>query len=233
MPSLPDVSRETSAAIDLVFGAQRPAAEEYAGWLADQGVQRGLIGPREVDRLWERHLLNCAVVAEAIPTSVAVRDVGSGAGLPGIAIALVRPDLRIELVEPLLRRATFLTETVARLGLAGVTVTRARAEELWGADRVEIVTARAVAPIHRLAGWCLPLLLPGGSLVALKGARVHAELASAQDDLRRLGAHSWQVTEYGREILAQPTTVLQVQLGQAGAARPRVRQDRAGQDRAG
>jgi 16S rRNA (guanine527-N7)-methyltransferase len=213
---LPVVSRETSRAIDVVFGARRPAAEQYVAWLADQGVARGLIGPREVPRLWERHVLNCGVVAEVIAAGATVRDVGSGAGLPGVPLALARPDLRIELVEPLLRRATFLTETIERLGIPGVRVTRARAEELRGAARVEVVTARAVAPVHKLAGWCLPLLRPGGSLIALKGARVHDELAAAQDELRRLGASSWEVSECGRGILAEPTTVLRVVLGDAG-----------------
>jgi 16S rRNA (guanine527-N7)-methyltransferase len=203
-----DVSRETSAAIDTVFGAGRPAAERYVAWLADQGVVRGLIGPREVPRLWERHVLNCAVVAELLPHAATVRDVGSGAGLPGIPLALTRPDLAIELVEPLLRRSDFLTETVERLGLERVRVTRARAEDLVGAPPCDVVTARAVAP-----RWCLPLVRPGGSLIALKGAQVHDELDAAAAELRALGARTWQVSEHGAGLLAEPTTVLTVVRG--------------------
>jgi 16S rRNA (guanine527-N7)-methyltransferase len=208
-----DVSRETSAAIDAVFGPGREAAEAYVAWLADQGVLRGLIGPREAPRLWERHLLNCAVVAELIPADAAVRDIGSGAGLPGIAIALARPDLRIELVEPLLRRADFLSETVERLDLGRVTVTRARAEDLRSAPSVQVVTARAVAPLLRLVDWCLPLVRPGGSLVALKGSRVRDELAEAADQLPALGARSWRISQHGAGLLAQPTTVVTVERG--------------------
>jgi 16S rRNA (guanine527-N7)-methyltransferase len=217
-----DVSRETSAAIDVVFGARRAQAAEYVDWLADQGVLRGLIGPREVPRLWERHLLNCAVVAELIPVDATVRDIGSGAGLPGIALALTRPDLQIDLVEPLLRRATFLTETVAQLGLARVTVTRARAEELRSTPPAQVVTARAVAPLARLVDWCLPLVAPGGTLIALKGGRVHEELAAVADRLPALGARSWRVTEHGVGLLAQPTTVLSIERGPdpPGARRP-------------
>jgi 16S rRNA (guanine527-N7)-methyltransferase len=217
-----DVSRETSTAIDAVFGAQRAQAAQYVDWLADQGVLRGLIGPREVPRLWERHLLNCAVVAELIPVGATVRDIGSGAGLPGIALALARPDLQIELVEPLLRRATFLTETVTRLQLPRVTVTRARAEELTSTPPVQVVTARAVAPVLRLVEWCLPLVAPGGTLVALKGSRVHEELAAAADRLPALGARSWRVTEHGIGLVAHPTTVLTIERGAdpTGTRRP-------------
>lgn len=215
------VSRETSAAIDAVFGARRELAEQYVAWLADQGVLRGLIGPRELPRLWDRHVLNCAVVAELIPAGATVRDVGSGAGLPGIALALARPDLRVELVEPLLRRATFLAETVARLDLAAVTVTRARAEDLRTAPPVEVVTARAVAPLLRLVDWCLPLVTPGGTLVALKGSRVHEELAEAADRLPALGARSWRVSEHGVGLLSRPTTVLTIERGLDVAVEPR------------
>jgi 16S rRNA (guanine527-N7)-methyltransferase len=208
-----DVSRETSQAIDAVFGTRRALAERYVSWLADQGVLRGLLGPREVPRLWDRHVLNCAVVAEGIPLAATVRDVGSGAGLPGIPLALARPDLRVELVEPLLRRATFLTETCELLGLEHVTVTRARAEDLSGAAPVQVATARAVAPVARLARWCLPLVEPGGILIALKGARVHEELAAAESELRQLGAQSWAIAQYGGGLLAAPTTVLTVVRG--------------------
>jgi len=160
--------------------------------LADAGVERGLIGPREVARLWERHLLNSATISMAVPDAADVVDVGSGAGLPGIPLALARPDLRLRLVEPLLRRATFLTEAVASLGLTSVNVVRARAEDLPPAE-AQVVVARAVAPLDRLVRWTLPLLRPGGRLVALKGRSAEQELAAAHTTLARLGAASSEV----------------------------------------
>ena len=165
-----------------VFGPAVDAAIEYVRLLATEGAVRGLIGPREVPRLWDRHLLNSAAIASLVPPGARVVDVGSGAGLPGIPLALVRPDLTITLLEPLARRVTFLTECVDRLGLDRVTVVRGRAEEgpvrreLGGAD---VVTARAVAPLDKLAGWCLPLLRPGGRLLAMKGSTAAEELAAA------------------------------------------------------
>jgi 16S rRNA (guanine527-N7)-methyltransferase len=164
-----------------VFGPAVDAAVEYARLLATEGTVRGLIGPREVTRLWERHLLNSAAIESLVPVGARVVDVGSGAGLPGIPLALVRPDLTVTLLEPLARRVAFLTECVRRLGLERVTVVRGRAEEgpirrqLGGAD---VVTARAVAPLDKLAGWCLPLLRPGGLLLAMKGSTAAAELAA-------------------------------------------------------
>jgi 16S rRNA (guanine527-N7)-methyltransferase len=165
-----------------VFGPAVDAAVEYARLLATEGTVRGLIGPRELPRLWERHLLNSAAIASLVPAGARVVDVGSGAGLPGIPLALARPDLTVTLLEPLARRVAFLTECVERLGLERVTVVRGRAEEgpvrreLGGAD---VVTARAVAPLDKLAGWCLPLLRPGGLLLALKGSTAAEELAAA------------------------------------------------------
>src|SRR4051794_38495185 len=200
-----DVSRETAAA---VFGEALDRAERYAELLATEGVTRGLLGPREADRLWSRHLLNSAVVAEGCPPGGLVADVGSGAGLPGIPVALVRPSLTVRLVEPLLRRATFLAEVVADLGLTNVEVVRARAEESrWTADAV---MARAVAPLSRLVPWCLPLVAPGGSLLAVKGDRAEAELAAAEALLRRSGAVGWAVEEYGQGVVEPPVRVVRV-----------------------
>jgi 16S rRNA (guanine527-N7)-methyltransferase len=200
-----DVSRETAAA---VFGPALGQAERYAQLLATEGVTRGLLGPREADRLWSRHLLNSAVVAEGCPSEGLVADIGSGAGLPGIPVALVRPSLTVRLVEPLLRRATFLAEVVADLGLPNVEVVRARAEECrWAAD---VVTARAVAPLSRLLTWCLPLVAPGGSLLAVKGDRAVAELAEADALLRGSRARSWAIEEYGRGVVEPPVRVVRV-----------------------
>ena len=202
-----DVSRETAS---RVFGAELPRAEAYAELLATDGVRRGLIGPREADRLWSRHLLNSAVVVEACPASGLVVDVGSGAGLPGIPMALARPELTIRLVEPLLRRVTFLTEVVSLLGLDNVEVVRSRVEDLHGSWTAPTVTARAVAPLDRLAGWCLPLVARGGSLLAVKGDRADEELADARDLLRRLGAASAAVEEVGAPLVAPPVRLVRV-----------------------
>jgi 16S rRNA (guanine527-N7)-methyltransferase len=213
----------------IVFGSQLATATAFAGLLAGDGVVRGLLGPREVPRLWERHLLNCAVTAELLAPGATVTDVGSGAGLPGIPLALARPDLRIELLEPLQRRVAFLREAVSALGLDQIQVVRGRAEDVRGADGVDVVTARAVAPLSRLAGWCLPLLRPGGSLIALKGSRASAELDAAADELRRLGAVAWEVVTCGLGLVDPPTTVVRVVRGGAGVPRS----GRAGRGRKG
>lgn len=170
-----------------VFGAALPRVAEYAGMLAGPGVERGLIGPREVPRLWQRHLMNCAVVEELIPEGAEVIDLGSGAGLPGIVLGILRRDLSVTLLEPLLRRTIFLRECVESLDLSNVTVCRGRAEDMRGTLAADIVTARAVAPLARLAGWALPLLRPGGCLLALKGEQAAAELEAASPELAKLG----------------------------------------------
>ena len=180
------VSRETPALPER-WGFALPGLREYERILATIGLERGLIGPREVDRLWDRHILNSALIAEVFPEGATVIDVGSGAGLPGIPLALVRPDLRITLLEPLLRRSVFLQETVDALGLSGrVTVVRGRAED-GGLPRADIVTARAVAGLDKLLGWCWPLVKPGGAIVALKGERAQEEINEAQPRLQKLG----------------------------------------------
>ncbi|KAB2344683.1 16S rRNA (guanine(527)-N(7))-methyltransferase RsmG [Actinomadura rudentiformis] len=193
-----------------VFGDALPLAERYAEFLADAGVERGLIGPREVDRLWERHLINCAVVEEAIPEGAEVVDIGSGAGLPGIVLAIVRPDLSITLLEPLLRRTTFLNEVVEMLELENVEVRRGRAEEAARELSVDIATARAVAPLERLAKWALPLLRPGGELLAMKGERAATELEEAQPVLKRFGVRTTELLQVGRGKVEPPTTLVRV-----------------------
>ncbi len=213
------VSRETPDVRAQVFGDALPLAIRYAELLAGPGVERGLLGPREADRLWERHLLNCAVVADLIPRGAVVCDVGSGAGLPGLVLAIVRPDLRVTLVEPLLRRTTFLDEAVAALGLTNVSVVRGRAETLASEIRADVVVARAVAPLAKLARWSLPLAVPGGSLLALKGVRAQAELADAEPELPGLGASSWTVLQVGGDRLSEPTTVVRMLRAGKGAGR--------------
>jgi 16S rRNA (guanine527-N7)-methyltransferase len=195
-----------------VFATSLLVVERYAALLAGAGVERGLIGPRETPRLWERHLLNCGLLADGIPEGAAVCDIGSGAGLPGLVLAIRRPDLAVTLVEPLLRRATFLEEAVAGLGLPNVLVRRARAEELHGEVDFEVVTSRAVAPLGRLAQWSLPLVRRGGLLLAMKGRTAHEELATAGPTLRRLGAGPATVEQYGVGVVDPPTTAVRVEV---------------------
>jgi len=174
--------------VRALFPSDRLAlVERYGELLSTDGVVRGLIGPREVPRLWDRHVVNCALLATALPRDAAVADIGSGAGLPGLVVALARPDLQVTLVEPLLRRTTFLDEVVAELGLGNVVVRRDRADALHGKDRFDVVTARAVAPLERLLGWCMPLVAPAGSLLAMKGDSAEEEVAEAGPVLKKLG----------------------------------------------
>ncbi|TCN39555.1 16S rRNA (guanine527-N7)-methyltransferase [Kribbella orskensis] len=186
----------------------------YADLLATEGTLRGLIGPREVPRLWDRHLLNCAVLERLIPEESTVADIGTGAGLPGIVLALVRPDLQVALVEPLLRRTTFLQEAVEMLGCNNAEVVRSRAEDLPAAS-YDVVTSRAVAPLGKLAAWCLPLVVEGGLMLAMKGASVEEELAASERELQALGAEEWHIHELGVDELAQPTTVVSIVAGRA------------------
>ncbi|HEU4674727.1 MAG TPA: 16S rRNA (guanine(527)-N(7))-methyltransferase RsmG [Motilibacteraceae bacterium] len=201
------------------FGARLALAERYARWLAEGGTERGLLGPRERPRLWSRHLLNCAVLTDLIPSGARVADVGSGAGLPGMVVALRRPDLQVTLVEPLLRRSRFLSEVVADLGLhESVEVVRARAEDLHGARTFDVVTARAVAPLERLAAWCLPLLVPHGELLALKGGTAAEERAAAEPLLEQWGAERSEVLRLGTD--PEPTWVVRVLRGERAAQAP-------------
>lgn len=201
----------TPVEAERVFHVERlPLAERYAGWLADAGTVRGLIGPREVPRLWDRHILNCAVLADAIPTGATVADLGSGAGLPGLVLAIVRPDLRVTLVEPLLRRTTFLSEVVGDLELANVEVVRGRAEVLHGQRAFDVVTSRAVAALSTLLQWSMPLVAPTGALVAMKGSSVLDEIADAAPVLADFGCSAPEVITLGADWLASPTTAVRV-----------------------
>lgn len=183
----------------------------YEALLAGPGIERGLIGPRERDRLWDRHILNCAVVADStdlLPRDSHVVDVGTGAGLPGIVWAIVRPDLRISLIESLLRRTTFLDATVAELGLADrVDVVRARAEEATVVD-ADVVTARAVAPMPKLLTWLRPLVRSGGQLVLLKGKSAAEEIETAADLARTLGLARAELMRVGEGVVDPATTVV-------------------------
>jgi len=202
---------------EVVFGPALGQAREYAHLLATEGVTRGLIGPREKDRLWDRHLLNCAVVDELLPERGELVDIGSGAGLPGLVLAMVRPSLRVILVESMLRRCVFLEECAEQLKLENVQVVRGRAEELTGKIQADVATARAVAPLERLAGWAAGLLRPGGELLAIKGQSAAAEITAARPVLRRLHARSTGVMDAGRGRVVSVTTVVRVVVGDGGA----------------
>lgn len=193
----------------------------YAELLAVAADERGLLGPREASRLWERHLLNCAVIAALIPPGSSIVDVGSGPGLPGLPIAIVRPDCRVVLLEPTLRRVEFLHEVVSDLGIGDrVTVDRGRAEDRAGWLRTGVVTARAVAPLARLLPLTLPLVAPGGMILAIKGMSAERELADIEPDCLRLGVRA-RVQSVGEGIVDPLTTVVVLEAPPSGATTAR------------
>jgi 16S rRNA (guanine527-N7)-methyltransferase len=201
-------------AAEEVFGPYYESARLYVDILATRGIAWGLIGPREGDRLWERHVLNSVALADLLPEGSTVADVGSGAGLPGLPLAILRPDLRVDLVEPLLRRATFLTQAVNELGMTDrVRVVRARAEDHEG--RYDAVVSRALAPLDRLVGWCEPLRSPDGVILALKGRSAAEELGRARAVLARHRL-TGEVLTVRAHPTVEPTTV--VRLGRSGRA---------------
>ena len=197
----------TGAAV--VFGERLDMARRYVAVLATDGIVRGLIGPREAERLWSRHVLNSAVVMTLIEPGARVADVGSGAGLPGIPLAIARPDCRVDLIEPLERRAHFLREVLQQLGLAGCRVVRGRAQDVVskcaGAD---VVTSRALAPLHRVALWSAPLVRPGGWMLALKGQSAAEELDRDRRALTVIGLIDAEVVRVGQDLVDPPTVVV-------------------------
>lgn len=198
-----------------IFGERLGLAERYVAELSDTGISHGLIGPREAPRLWERHVLGCAVFHPAFPVGLTVADIGSGAGLPGVVLSIVRPDLDVVLVEPLHRRVVWLQATIEELELPNVTVHEGRAESLFGVRRFPAVTARAVARIGALSRWCLPLLEAGGRLVALKGASAATELEEDRDVVLAAGGVEAYISSYGGELLEVATTTVTVTVAQA------------------
>jgi 16S rRNA (guanine527-N7)-methyltransferase len=219
---------EVSAAPDVadtLFGSRLPRVRRYADTLADAGVERGLIGPREVARLWDRHLLNSAAVAELIDEGARVADIGSGAGLPGIPLALARPDLRVTLIEPLLRRSEFLREVAADLEI-DIAIVRGRAEESSVREQVgemDVVVSRAVASLNKLTKWSFPLLRGGGQMLALKGERAEDEVREHERAMASLGAVDVRVRKCGAEYLDPPAPVV--------VARRRTTEDRRAKSR--
>ena len=210
-PATAAAAEPTPAVAGDVFGTALPRAGRYVDLLLGAGTDRGLIGPREAGRIWSRHVLPSAILAEVVPDAAVIADLGSGAGLPGIPIALTRTDATVVLVEPMARRASFLTEVVDVLDLTNAQVVRARAEQhaITSPGRYHVVVARAVTDLGALWGWARPLLRPGGALLAVKGARAAAEVAAAAPDLRR-GLGSAEILELGRDNPATTTTVVRV-----------------------
>lgn len=212
---LPDALRVAAIA---VIGDRFDLAERYATLLATDGVLRGLIGPHEASRVWDRHILNCAAMASLIPDAAYVVDVGSGAGLPGIPLAIARSDIEVVLIEPLARRVTFLAEVLGDLGITGqVHVVRGRAEEITGGrpqlfhvKPADVVTARAVAPLDRLTGWCLPLATIGGRLLAMKGSSATQEIEVHEAAIARAGGGTPILHRCGTGLLETPTTVVEI-----------------------
>ena len=199
-----------------VFGDNLEKAQRYAAILAGAGIERGLLGPSEVGRLWERHVMNSAAIGELVADGERIGDIGSGAGLPGIPLALARPAARVVLIEPLLRRAEFLWEVVAELDL-DVTVVRGRAEDRAVRDEVgelDAVTSRAVAALDKLVKWSMPLLRVDGRMLAMKGDRAQDEIVEHRRALSSLGAVDVRVVKCGVEYLSPPATVVVARRGE-------------------
>lgn len=190
------------------FGQQYESVAAFTAMLAVAGVERGLVGPREVPRLWERHILNSAALVPFLPTG-AVADVGSGAGLPGLVIALMQRDRAVTLIESMERRVAWLTEVVGALGLVNVTVVRARAEDLAGSLTVPVITARAVAPVAKLVRWCAPLLAANGEMLLLKGKSAEDEVREARPHLQRARLRA-EIHEAHTIVGLEPTMVVRL-----------------------
>lgn len=198
------------AAADFASAESSHRIGRFAELLATDGVVRGLIGPREVPRLWDRHLLNCTPMLRLIAPSSRICDLGSGAGLPGLVMAIARPDLRVTLVEPLLRRTTFLHEVVDTLALDNVSVVRGRAEVLHGVDEFDVVTARALAPLSQLLSWSMPLVAQEGVLLAMKGSSAAAEVLDAEMELSAWGCSVPEVLTLAQADGLSTTTLVRV-----------------------
>ena len=207
------LTAEETLAAEKIFGDRLDLAKRYVQHLATSGIERGLLGPREVPRLWSRHVLNCAVIESVMEHDVEVADVGSGAGLPGLCLAIARPDLKLTLIEPLERRCIWLSEVIEDLGLDNVTVMRGRAEQMVDVVNARYVTARAVSALANLAGLTIPLLHGQGELIAIKGRSAAEEIDKASKAIRKLGGKETEVLTIGEDLLPEPTTVVRIKVG--------------------
>lgn len=200
-------------AAEQIFGDRLELAKRYVQHLATSGIERGLLGPREVPRLWSRHVLNCAVIESLMVPDAEVADIGSGAGLPGLCLAIARPDLKLTLIEPLERRCIWLSEVIDDLQLDNVTVMRGRAEQMVDVVNADYVTARAVSALSNLAGLTIPLLHGSGELIAIKGRSAAEEVTKAAKVIRKLGGTETDVLTVGETLLEDPTTVVRIKVG--------------------
>ncbi|MFM5951875.1 MAG: 16S rRNA (guanine(527)-N(7))-methyltransferase RsmG [Micrococcales bacterium] len=193
-----------------IFGDRIDLARRYAEALVRDGDLLGLLGPRELPRLWTRHILNSAVVSELVPIGKSVADIGSGAGLPGIPMAICLPNNHFTLIEPMERRSDWLKDLVAELGLTNVTVLRARAEEVG--QVFDIATARAVSALPKLLRMVVPLVRAGGEVIALKGSKAADEIEEAKRLQKKLGLSGFEIVYAGKDVLAEPTLVVRTKL---------------------
>ncbi|WJL94205.1 16S rRNA (guanine(527)-N(7))-methyltransferase RsmG [Microbacterium sp. ET2] len=204
------VEAEPAAAV-LLFGGEIDRARRFTEALAQHGEERGLIGPLELPRLWTRHVLNSAIAAPLFPAG-RVGDVGSGAGLPGLVLAIMRPDIQWVLIEPMERRVAWLSEQVEELGLTNVDVVRARAEEWSEGATLDAVTARAVSALRTLLPLTAPLVRDGGELIFLKGRNAQAEIEAATKQLRKFHVVDAHVELLGEGVLSEPTRALRARI---------------------
>lgn len=199
------VEVEPAVATEL-FGERIQLARQFTAALAEHGEERGLIGPLELPRLWTRHVLNSVIAAPLFHGSVA--DIGSGAGLPGIVLAIARPDVKWMLIEPMERRVIWLNEQVDALGLDNVEVLRARAEDAQRPEGFDVVTARAVSALKTLIPLTAPLVRDGGELILLKGMNAANEIDAAQKQIKKFRLTDVRVEVLGEDVLPESTRVV-------------------------
>lgn len=204
------------AAAAVMAGDRIDTLREFATDLAARGEELGLIGPLELPRLWTRHLLNSAVLAPLLREGGRVADIGTGGGMPGLVLGILRPDVEFFLVEPMERRCLWLNEQIERLGLTNTHVKRGRAEEFHGAFEADQITARAVTALKKLVPLTVPLLREGGELLFLKGTSIDAEIEAAQKTLKKHKVRDIEVIELGADLLSESTRVFRAKVGTHG-----------------
>lgn len=205
---VPELTAEEREVAVQLFGERISLAERFVEHLCTTGITHGLLGPREVPRMWSRHVLNCAVLGPELPAGATVADIGSGAGLPGVALALARPDVEFTLIEPMERRVDWLDDVVKDLGLQNVQVIRARAEEVQDEVMADVVTARAVSALRKLIPLTVPLLDDDGELMFFKGRSAPEEIDSAAKTVKRFRLQPPTVQLFGEDLLEEPTTIV-------------------------